>query len=68
MFWNGTLGMTIMGAAKIFNSGSEMEMSWEAKMNAEIEIIGHTNVLPKIMSISDLRAEVSISRHDLSFK
>lgn len=60
--------MTIMGAAKIFNSGSEMEMSWEAKMNAEIEIIGRTNVLPKIMSISDLRAEFSISRHDLSFK
>lgn len=45
-----------------------MEMCWEAKMNAEIEIIGRVNILLKIMSISDPRAEFSISRHDPSFK
>lgn len=67
-FRKGTLGNDYHGGNKDFNFGSEMEMSWEAKMNGEIEIIGHVNILPKIMSISEPRAEFSISRHVLSFK
>lgn len=58
-------GIDYHGATKIFNFGSVMEMTWKAKMNAEIEIIGRANILPKIMSIRDPQDEFSISRHDL---